>query len=265
MKMQQQKMQLLKSRNSGCPEGRGVRAKSQSGTRLHIQGVDKRSACWSCRQTRRYMVCGQGGSLVRHGWIHRLWWKLLDFRQDSWDNLCLHHPSVCWVEKSLEKSRWGKVNEEGHTDQRVWVPPPLSRLRILVESDRCLWWGCAGITTHQGTSRDWTWMPPGLNFWCRRMFVPVSRGSDPQQASGKEAVGFQYTSHAFVLVGTNWYTYRISQCFLQFSGPCFLTWRCSSHVKMLRPGMFSLVLFFFFCFKKGRISILLLFTSPTWF
>ena len=30
-------MQLLKSRNSGCPEGGRVRAKSQSGTQLHIQ------------------------------------------------------------------------------------------------------------------------------------------------------------------------------------------------------------------------------------
>lgn len=100
---------LLKSRNSGCPEGRGVRAKSQSGTRLHIRMDKGQHAGAAGRQGGTWCVwpgeeawSGMGGFT---GYGGNFWTS----GRTGWGQFC-----VCTIllsagwEKSLEKSRWEK-------------------------------------------------------------------------------------------------------------------------------------------------------------
>lgn len=241
------RMQLLKSRNSGCPEGRGVRAKSQSGTWLHIQEwIEGQHAGATGRQGGTWCVAreeawsGTGGFT---GYGGNFWTSGRTGCGQS-----TSAPSFCLLGgEEFGEVKMGKSKRGSYTDQRVWVPLPF-QTQDSCGLDRRLRWGCAGITTHSGHFRDWTLDASRTELWMPRVFVPVSRGSDPQQASGREAAGFQHIpcictcgDKLDILLGFH-------SVFFTLSGPRFPTWQCSSHVKMLRPGMFSLVFFFFFLF-----------------
>ena len=118
------------------------------------------------------------------------------------DNPRLHHPSVCWVEKSLEKSRWGKVNEEATLTRGYGSPSP-SRLRILVDRTGVCDGAVLASPLTQGTSRTELWMPPGLNFGRQGCLSQSAEAQTHSRQAGRRRLDFS-TSHAFVLVGTNW-------------------------------------------------------------
>lgn len=112
-------MQLLKLGTQPLKE-EGVRAKIPKWDTVAHPGVDKRSACWSCRQTRRHTVWPGSEAWSGMGGFTGYGGNFLDFSgQDRSDN-CLHHPlSAGW--RRVWRSQDGEKNES-YTDQRVWVP-----------------------------------------------------------------------------------------------------------------------------------------------